>query len=272
MVVKFNEADFPTNDQIIWRYLSFSKFVSLLAGRQLHFTRTDKFLDTFESSIPSADLQSSRDYFASLLDETIVDVGGISKFEKSSIREYIGHFLNLRDSETKLIIESDLPRYMLQISNRFQFVNCWHQNDGESAGMWQLYLNSNEGLAIQTTVGSLIDCLELCKYPVYLGPVVYLDYSTDSWGSYHPLKPIFHKRKSFAHEKELRAVIINPPDIDPKNTSGILLDFPLKSLIKKLFVSPKVEPWFMETVKHVSSKYGLDIEPTQSQLYDQPQY
>jgi hypothetical protein len=145
-------------------------------------------------------------------------------------------------------------------------------NEGESAGMWQLYLNSNEGVAIQTTVGSLIECLEPCSYPVYLGPVVYLDYERESWGSYNPLNPIYHKRKSFAHERELRAVIINPPDIDPKNTAGVLLDVKLRSLIKKLFVSPKAELWFTETVKRVSEKYSLDIEPAQSQLYDQPLY
>jgi hypothetical protein len=62
-----------------------------------------------------------------------------------------------------------------------------------------------------------------------MGQVIYLDYEKDSWGNYNPLNPIFHKRKSFAHEKEIRAVIINPQDIEHKSTIGILLDIDLKT-------------------------------------------
>ena len=34
-------------------------------------------------------------------------------------------------------------------------VNCWHINEHESAAMWDLYLKSNEGIAIQSTYQKL---------------------------------------------------------------------------------------------------------------------
>lgn len=272
MVVEFNINNFPVSNQPLWRYITFSKFVSLLISRQLHFTRADKFLDTFESSVPQQDLKNARNYFASLLDQPIVDVGGVSKFEKSGIREYIQHFLKLSQKEAMAISDDELPKYMLRIANRFQFVNCWHMNENESAGMWQLYMNANEGVAIQTTIAALKQSLEQSKYPIYLGAVSYIDYTNESWGEYQPMNPIFHKRKSFAHEREVRAVIVNPPDINAKTTDGVLIPVQLHTLVKNIFISPKAQPWFKETVKSVSAQYGLSIEPIQSTLYDEPQF
>ena len=34
-------------------------------------------------------------------------------------------------------------------------ISCWHENQYESAAMWQLYNPSNDGIAIQTTFGKL---------------------------------------------------------------------------------------------------------------------
>ena len=272
MIVEFNASNFPIASQPLWRYISFSKFVSLLISKKLHFARADKFLDTYESSIPQRDLQKARNYFADLLSNRIIDIGGISKFEKSSIREYIRHFLDFSREEAAAITDEELPKYMLRIANRFQYVNCWHMNETESAGTWQLYMSANEGVAIQTSIEALKQSVEQSKYPIYLGAVSYIDYGNDTWGEYQPLSPIFHKRKSFAHEQEFRAVIVNPDDADVRSIDGISVPLQLHTLVKKILISPKAEPWFKETVKSVSAQYGLDIEPIQSNLYDVPQF
>ena len=261
MVVEFNIGSFPKSAQPLWRYISFSKFVSLLISQQLHFTRADKFIDTFESSIPQQDLQNARKYFAALLNQPIVDVGGVSKFEKSGIRDYIKHFLQLSQKDTIAITDEELPKYMLRIANRFQYVNCWHMNENESAGMWQLYINANEGVAIQTTIEALKQSVEQSKYPIYIGAVSYIDYTNESWGPYQPLSPIFHKRKSFAHEREVRVVIVNPDDVDSKNADGVSIHVELETVVKNIFISPKAQTWFKEIVRSVSVQYGLNIEP-----------
>jgi hypothetical protein len=272
MVVEFNIDNFPDNSKPLWRYITFSKFVSLLISRHLHFTRADKFLDTFESSIPHQDLQNARNYFAALLSQPVVDVDGVSKFEKSGIRGYIQHFLKLAQKDAMAITDEELPKYMLRIANRFQYVNCWQMNESESAGMWQLYMNANEGVAIQTTIEALKQSVQQSKYSIYLGAVSYIDYTNESWGAYQALSPIFHKRKSFAHEREVRAVIVNPTDVDARNTDGVLIPVQLQTLVKNVFISPKAGNWFKETVKSVSIQYGLNIEPIQSTLYDEPQF
>jgi hypothetical protein len=42
----------PDDNENLWRYMDFTKFVSLIARSALHFTRGDKFDDQFEGSYP----------------------------------------------------------------------------------------------------------------------------------------------------------------------------------------------------------------------------
>ena len=42
----------PSDDATLWKYLDFTKFVSLLDRRALHFSRTDKLDDPFEGTYP----------------------------------------------------------------------------------------------------------------------------------------------------------------------------------------------------------------------------
>ncbi|HLN88509.1 MAG TPA: hypothetical protein VK253_00420, partial [Candidatus Binatia bacterium] len=42
----------PNSDTLLWRYMSFTKFVPLLEKRALFFCRSDKIGDPFEGSSP----------------------------------------------------------------------------------------------------------------------------------------------------------------------------------------------------------------------------
>jgi hypothetical protein len=271
MVVTTN-AHLLDNSAKLWRYIGFSKFVSLLASQRLYFTRADKFVDTFESSIPKNDIEAARNYYAALLANDVIDVGGVSKFPKTDIKVNLKHFLKMSDAEVEQLTDRDLPPYLLKISNRFQYVNCWHANEHESAGMWQLYMNGNEGVAIQTTAEALYSCLNNHDDTIYYGPVKYIDYMNDSWGEPLPLNPIFHKRNSFAHEREVRAVIINPKGVDPKYHNGVEIPVDLKCMVQQVVVNPHAQRWFKDTVASVCKQYGLEVTPTQSGLYDEPGY
>lgn len=44
--------DVPDEHTTIWRYMDFTKFVSLLDKKTLYFTRSDKFDDKFEGATP----------------------------------------------------------------------------------------------------------------------------------------------------------------------------------------------------------------------------
>src|SRR5262249_36502984 len=96
-------------------------------------------------------------------------------------------------------------------------LNCWHVNPYESAAMWKLYASNEEGVAIKSTVRRLKDSLSSYAPDVFLGAVSYIDYGKDLIYRGNPFGNLFcaflHKRRSFEHEQELRAVCI--PQMDP---------------------------------------------------------
>ena len=55
MYLAHGEAKLPEDlDTKIWRYMDFTKFVSLLETRSLFFVRADSFTDPFEGTWPRA--------------------------------------------------------------------------------------------------------------------------------------------------------------------------------------------------------------------------
>jgi hypothetical protein len=85
-------------------------------------------------------------------------------------------------------------------------------NQDESAAMWELYLGNGPGLAVESSFGALREELDRAtgKTAIATGSVDYLDYPRDSWGPYQSFNAVFHKRRSFDHERELRAVVVRP--------------------------------------------------------------
>lgn len=47
----------PSRETMIWRYMSFAKFVSLLEKKALFFARLDRLGDPFEGSPPRLDVE-----------------------------------------------------------------------------------------------------------------------------------------------------------------------------------------------------------------------
>lgn len=86
-------------------------------------------------------------------------------------------------------------------------INCWHMNEHESAAMWKLYLKSNEGIAVQSSYNKLRDCI-IDDEQVLVGMVKYLDYEAEHIDPGNILSAFVYKRKSFEHEREVRALVI----------------------------------------------------------------
>ncbi|WMW24367.1 hypothetical protein RE474_09720 [Methanolobus sediminis] len=226
----------------IWRYLDFTKFVSLLDTSSLFFCRSDKFSDPFEGSMPIVNVK---------LRQELVPANRIA-----AAAQY----------------ETFGKRF-----RKFVHLNCWHINEYESEAMWKIFLKSAEGVAIQTTIGKLKKCFHVSDIDVLIGNVQYIDYSTHKIPQNELLAPFFYKRKSFEHEKELRAMCFLERDtvssemLDedvPEIGSYVPVD--LDILIDKLFVSPAAPEWFFELTKSVATKYGMNKEILQSSLSDNP--
>jgi hypothetical protein len=88
-----------------------------------------------------------------------------------------------------------------------------------------------------------------------------------------------HKRLSFAHERELRAIfweMQGTPDsqsykakIEP---SGLAMEVDLSALIERVYVSPTAAPWFAKLVEAMTAKCGFAFPVSQSVLAESPLY
>src|SRR5438477_11111373 len=83
--------------------------------------------------------------------------------------------------------------------------------------------------------------------------------------------PFTYKRLSYAHEREVRAMMLHfeIPDLVPPDT-GMNVECDLSALIQGVYVSPESPSWFADVVRSVMTKYGLDMELTHSDLASDP--
>lgn len=248
--------DHPTfaqpNDETekVWRYMDFPKLVSILDKSSLFFSRGDSFSDPFEGSYPLLNVLGRNHIPPNL---TAPD---IPKYQKAmaSMGEINKHW----------------PKHVS--------INCWHLNNHESAAMWQLYLQSNEGVAIQSTYKKLKDCFAPSSQDVHLGLIKYIDYEKDFFAADNMLNSFVHKRKSFEHEKEVRALVMKWPTgggngVDFSQTTivgGINVQIDLELLIENIYVSPLSPQWFVDVVSSTIQKYGFLFPIIQSNLNKSP--
>lgn len=227
----------------VWRYMDFTKFVSLLENRGLFFPVADDLGDPFEGSFSAIN----------------------QKF-----RPLIKKHISTHPDDRKI---GDLIKNL----RKWVGISCWHINDQESAGMWKLYARSEEAICIQSTFKKLRECL---PSHIKTGLVKYVDYNNQWIPESNLLAPFMYKRKSFEHEKELRA-ILNLSEIDESKikASDISGDPPqrgkwvsvnLEELIEMIHVAPYAPSWFEELVKNVVKSYKLKKPVKRSSLDKEP--
>jgi hypothetical protein len=239
----------------IWRYLDFTKFVALLDKQALFFARSDKLVDKFEGSYTKSTMERYYPSSDPALEES----------------EKLAHFYKSLASEKRM--------------RKYFLINSWHMNEYESAAMWELYLKSNEGVAIQSTFNNLKESFDSdTKDHVNIGEINYIDYEKDSIPMSNVFHPFLCKRKSFEHEKELRAIVWELPFVTEEDElikldlerelyeMGKYVPVSLEILIEKIFVSPTAPPWFNDLVQSVVNKYELKKEIIQSSLAEDPLY
>ncbi len=243
----------PDDEEVkVWRYMDFTKLISLIDSRRLFFTRADKFNDPFEGSYPKINVRARQQLPSKM-----------TKDMSAEAKEQLTELLR-KSGETN----KHWPRYTA--------INCWHMNNHESAAMWHLYLKSDEGVAIQSTYSKLKKSLT-DEAETFLGIVRYIDYDTEFLDSGNLLSPFVHKRKSFEHEREVRAVSSKWPvgeegfdfSIDSMD-AGIEIKTDLEVLIEKIYVAPNSPAWFPELVRSVVNRYGYNFEVVYSRLNDSP--
>jgi len=254
----------PRGDTRIWRYMDFTKLVSLLDTRALYFTNLERLseFDPFEGLYTRANLANEK-WFQNLQYDAIPEEmrkPGTAYADKTTFESY-----------KKAPI---LARAFGKAQRSLTYVNCWHESSHESAAMWKVYLKSDEGIAIQSTVDRLKESLSNYEeFGVFIGEVIYVDFDTFIIPGDNLLAPYLHKRQSFEYEHELRALIwggqrgkmhLNSPETAP---AGLNVATDLDILIEKIYASPRAEEWFVKLLNSICSHYNLKKEVVQSDLF-----
>ena len=225
----------PKNeDAKIWRYMDFTKFLSLLDKSALFFPRADKLNDPFEGSCPEKVMKSWAkkngfkyvpQFYQYLRKFTFINSWHLNQDESPALWK-----LYLKSNEG-IAIQSNFTRLK----------------------------NSFKDKKHDIFIGK-VQYIDHTKYNKYSSSAI--------------TYPILYKRKIFKHEDELRAVISNVPKEDrswkPRNKDGIYVPVDLNILISSIYLAPTSPRWLFELVNSVTEKYGLKKEVLQSTLDEVP--
>ncbi len=234
--------------------MNLAKFVSLLTAESLYFTNPQEFDDPYEGVIPQANAEQLAKDLDEILNSELLHA---TPEKKTMVLDAFNNFLNI------------LPTYRSKPTLR-SGVSCWHKSEYESEAMWKLYSVSGPRIAIDSTIGQLK--ASLANTPgLTVESVLYLDFGKEQWNPREdgPSSPLFVKRKCFAHEKELRAVIPLP-----KAKKGTFVKCNLDTLINKVYISPFAPSYFKEAVDNLCAGrvHSLNKCVVPSQMFKAPDY
>jgi hypothetical protein len=248
MAIEEHPCMIPANpDNVLLRYIDLEKFQDMLETSSLFFCRADKFSDPFEGSLTKNDYDWR-------------------KKQSWELNWYGNQHLNLK---------------------KFTLINCWHINEYESDAMWRLYLKTNEGVAIQTTVGKLCSALNKSESKFRVSKVRYINYEREIWydkndypqTAYNFYIPLVHKRIEFCHENEFRILhdieyqdqIPDYWDNEPFSI-GKKIKIDLSKMIDKIILPPTSDAEVRLKVESILNKFGYQIEICNSKLMNDPYY
>lgn len=233
----------------LWRYMDLAKFVEMLKSSSIHFSSPDCFEDIFEGA---HGVETNKtiwdDYYKSFFSASIITAPDNTWHRK--------------DADA---LKENIEILLRQISEKHEkgvFISCWHNNEFESEAMWKMYaVNTKNAVAIQTTYGQLKDQL---GERTEIRKIKYIDYDNRFVGINDEF---WYKRKSFEHEREVRALL---RDFDKIGQRGINVNVDLNKLIDNVYVSPYSPTWFKEIVEDIILKYGFTFHVKDSNMNAKP--
>ncbi len=234
----------------VWRYMPFSKFVSLLVYQALWFSKLNILEDEFEGMMPLAtkDMMQEDD----------------QEMKKHFPPEQHWQFDQMASRNE-------------QDSRELCIVNCWFLGQNESQCMWDEYGQGTEAIAIKSTVQQLIDNIAVPHKDnvTQFGRVKYVDHKTHMMSMYDASqggeRAFLKDAARFGHENEIRILTLNfktmscvsPEGVPYKESEvrgkhmnnfenpGLYIAARLEQLISEIYVSPKAEKWFHLLVKRI---------------------
>lgn len=249
---------------VIWRYLTFKKFVSLIELRAIWFAKLGLFEDAEEGMTPELTRQKMKNQHKGM-------EGWFPDEErKSQVRRFV------EDNE--------------QYGRDLIVASCWVIREQESKDMWAEYAKDDEGIVIKSTVEALTQSLvQSLKNKWWIGRVSYVDIGTydgmDIYEGNQAHLRAFLKGMKYSHEGELRVATMNfvapgclNPDgspqtekqrkgfIDASNGPGIYVKANLSTLINELRTAPGASESHRARIDLLMSKTGTRLPVRQSEI------
>jgi len=226
----------PRNENTkTWRYMDFTKFVSLLDKSSLFFTRVDKLGDPFEGSCPEKVIKFwekklgtryPQGFYEHLNRYTAVNCWHLNKYESAAMWR-----LYLKSNEG------------IAVQSTFKRLKDSFRDKGHA-----IFL----GKVRYIDYSSLVDPEEVFTYPVI--------YKRKIFRHEQELRAVIRKlpRKGFS------------PRSKPTIREGIYVPVDLDVLVDKIYLAPTSPAWQFELLKSILEKYELNKEVVQSKMDDKP--
>ena len=262
-MIKIKNLNENELDLTVWRYLPLAKFVSLLTYQALWFCKLNVLQDQYEGKI-------SLQVKAKMHEE--------NQSWKSAFADHELH---------KQI--DNLPNQIEENGRELLVVNCWFLGEAESEEMWRDYVGSREGVAIKSTVRTLMNAVYMHPEFSCIGKVCYTDHDNHEMDIYeahqaHELALI--KDKPFTYEQEIRLITMNiktaacvskhgepflPGQVAGKHMNnfenpGLYIGVNLHHLLKGVVVAPYAEEWFELLIKRIMCLTTIPVAVTRSEL------
>ena len=248
-------------DATLWRYMNLSQFLWMLYERSLYFATLSEFEDKWEGKLPSRVIEHT-------LQKGVARAQGFGVGAEKALATGKWHVGSKGNQAQK---EGEAYRFM-----------CWHENKAESVAMWKLYTQGHDGVAIQTTTARMESCLSRLPY-LGLGRVDYSGHEIDEEGKPSGGTPLaLLKRRSFAHEQEVRVFMHNydRPDLAAKwaeefsdkeeGPRGGVVKIDIGHLIERVVASPEYPAWAIPSLQSIVSSAGLAVKVETSDLLKLP--
>jgi hypothetical protein len=208
------------DDNKVWRYMTFGRFVWMLVRKRLWLSRCDLLSDRWEGRVSASTLAAM-----------------------------------LADGR---VYEPDQLAGIIEIERTRNFVSCWTLAEHESDALWRIYCGVSEGVAIQTTLGRLRDSVAACRVD-FGEPEPELDLKPVVYDDGHLPAPyvgelIMRKRQMFAYEREVRVVFFRQ-DSKPQ-PMGRELRWDPENVLEHVWVHPFADEPFKDTVDAVVAAFA----------------
>lgn len=251
-------------DTIVWRYLTFSKFIGMISYGALWFSRLCFLIDKFEGRMPENSVASMRKE----------NEQWKSVFSDPRLQNQIDEW----------------PERNVNDGQSLSAINCWFIGNEESERMWDEYVGSSEGVAVKSTIRKVRDSVYLPSEWSFIGKVKYVDlnkYETSTYEASQAHHRAFLKdRNRFENENELRIETMNirtpccldalGRPLDPETVKGkgmnnfdepgLYVRADLKNLFDTIVTASLAPKWFVNLIKHLQLKSGFDWKIQRSKL------